>query len=63
MLRRKFCNPVKENEKGHVENKVGYTRRNWSVPMLIVSTLEELQEHLMMKDKEDMNGPHYKHKN
>ncbi len=24
-----FCNPGKGNEKGAVENKIGYTRRNW----------------------------------
>ncbi len=27
-----FCNPGKGHEKGHVENKVGYSRRNFFVP-------------------------------
>ena len=28
----KFCNSASGNEKEHVENKVGYTRRNLFVP-------------------------------
>jgi len=30
-----FCNPGKGNEKGNVENKCGYTRRNFLVPLPI----------------------------
>jgi len=28
-----FCNPNSSHEKGNVENKVGYTRRNYLVPI------------------------------
>jgi len=28
-----FCNPNSGNEKGNVENKVGYLRRNYLVPI------------------------------
>lgn len=29
----RFCNPNSGHEKGNVENKVGFTRRNWFVPV------------------------------
>ena len=35
-----FCNPASGHEKGHVENKVGYIRRNLFVPMPAVESLE-----------------------
>ncbi len=41
-----FCNPRSGNEKGLVENLVGYIRRNTMVPMPRVSSLEELNETL-----------------
>jgi len=28
-----FCNPASGHEKGHVENEVGYVRRNYFVPI------------------------------
>ncbi|MED1721163.1 IS21 family transposase [Brevibacillus parabrevis] len=54
-----FCNPGKGNEKGHVENKVGYSRRNWCVPMPFVSSLEELQQTLDQQAEQDLHRPHY----
>ena len=36
----------KANEKGHVENLVGYTRRNFLVPIPHVRSFTELNEHL-----------------
>jgi transposase len=54
-----FCNPGKGNEKGHVENKVGYTRRNWCVPVPVISSLSELQSHLEQQALKDMDRPHY----
>lgn len=41
-----FCNPAKGNEKGLVENLVGYSRRNFLVPVPRVNTLEELNKKL-----------------
>lgn len=42
-----FCNPASGNEKGLVENLVGYIRRNVCVPLPRVSTLEELNGRLL----------------
>lgn len=41
----RFCNKGKGNEKGHVENSCGYTRRNWAVPIPIFKSQEVLAEH------------------
>lgn len=38
----RYCNPYSGNEKGSVENAVGYIRRNLLVPVPSVGTLEEL---------------------
>jgi len=58
----KFCNASKGNEKGHVENKVGYTRRNWLIPYPTVSSYEELTAELYRLALEDMQRPHYEKK-
>ncbi len=42
-----FCNPAKANEKGRVENKVGYVRRNFFVPIPRFSSLDELNSRLL----------------
>lgn len=42
----RFCNPASGNEKGLVENLVGYVRRNVCVPLPQVDSLEELNERL-----------------
>ena len=41
-----FCNPSKGNEKGLVENLVGYSRRNFLVPVPRVADIEELNRKL-----------------
>lgn len=41
-----FCNPAKGNEKGLVENLVGYSRRNFLVPVPRVSSIDELNHRL-----------------
>lgn len=41
-----FCAPRRGNEKGHVENGVGYVRRNFLVPIPEFATWEELNAHL-----------------
>lgn len=41
-----FCLVRKANEKGHVENSVGYTRRNFMVPLPSVRSFDELNDHL-----------------
>lgn len=42
-----FCNPASGNEKGLVENLVGYIRRNVCVPLPRVDSLEELNGKLL----------------
>lgn len=42
-----FCNIASGNEKGLVENLVGYIRRNVCVPLPHVNSLEELNEKLL----------------
>ncbi len=44
-----FCNPASGNEKGLVENLVGYIRRNVCVPLPRVKSLEELNAKLLAK--------------
>ena len=42
-----FCNIASGNEKGLVENLVGYARRNFLVPVPHVASLGELNQHLI----------------
>lgn len=56
-----FCNPASGNEKGNVENKVGYGRRNFLVPIPIIEDFEEFNQALFGRCEEDMNRSHYKH--
>jgi transposase len=41
-----FCRVRRANEKGHVETLVGYSRRNFMVPVPKVETIEELNTYL-----------------
>lgn len=54
-----FCNPGSGNEKGHVENKVGYGRRNWCVPPPVAETAEQLEAYLAQAAAADMARMHY----
>ncbi|MFI8716261.1 IS21 family transposase, partial [Brevibacillus brevis] len=54
-----FCNPAQGNEKGHVENKVGYARRNWCVPLPVANDLEQLQYVINQQALEDLKRLHY----
>lgn len=56
----RFCNPASGNEKGSVENKIGYHRRNWFVPIPKIEDLEEYNQTLWEKAIKDMNRSHYK---
>jgi len=55
-----FCNPNSGNEKGSVENKVGYHRRNLFVPIPEFRDLEKYNEELLVKLDKDMERDHYK---
>lgn len=54
-----FCNPNSGNEKGNVENKCGYGRRNWCVPIPIFESQEILAQELDVLAQQDMDRPHY----
>ncbi len=43
-----FCNPRKGNEKGLVENLVGYARRNFFVPVPRIADMKSLNEQLLI---------------
>jgi hypothetical protein len=49
-----FCLVGRPNEKGHVENLVGYARRNFLVPVPRVSGIEDLNERLQADCHQDM---------
>ena len=54
-----FMNPESGWEKGNVENKVGYLRRNELVPVPRFSKLSEKNEELLAACDEDMEREHY----
>lgn len=55
-----FCNPDSGHEKGNVENKGGYTRRNRFVPVPFVPDLQVFNKHVLHEDEEDFSRDHYK---
>jgi len=54
-----FCNIGKANEKGHVENKVGYSRRNWFVPIPSIDDISAYNQQLFADAEDDLSRPHY----
>lgn len=57
-----FCNPSAGHEKGNVENKVGYSRRNFLVPVPTIEDFEEFNRTLFLKCEQDGEREHYRHK-
>lgn len=55
-----FCNPNSGNEKGSVENKVGYHRRNLFVPIPEFKDLKEYNKELLHRLDNDLERQHYK---
>jgi len=53
------CNPRKGNEKGHVENKVGYVRYNFVTPSPVIESFEDLTNILSEKLTKDRQRIHY----
>lgn len=56
-----FCNPYSGHEKGSVESKVGYHRRNFLVPAPRFERCEEFNRRLLDLCDEDMHRRHYRH--
>ena len=55
-----FCNPNAGHEKGNVENKIGYTRRTFFVPLPVVDQLVDWNAELLKKARQDHERKHYK---
>lgn len=56
----RFCNPNAGHEKGHVENKVGFTRHNLFVPPLSYDDIVVFNRALLEKHKAKARELHYK---
>ena len=54
-----FCNPDSPNEKGNVENKVGYIRRNYLLPPPVIEDLAAFNHNLLELCMKDMEREHY----
>lgn len=54
-----FCNPSHGHEKGNVEAKVGYHRRNFLVPIPEFEDIDEYNRELLKKCSTDMDRTHY----
>ena len=54
-----FCNPDSPNEKGNVENKVGYLRRNLLLPPPKIEDLDEFNRDLLDECILDLEREHY----
>jgi transposase len=54
-----FCNPDSPQEKGNVENKVGYIRRNYLLPPPEIKDLEKFNAELLGECMKDLEREHY----
>jgi len=57
-----FCNIGQGHEKGSVENKVGYVRRNWMSPPPVINDVAEFNHHLREEMAADRDRDHYEKK-
>ncbi|MET3684488.1 hypothetical protein ABID56_002626, partial [Alkalibacillus flavidus] len=53
------CNPYSGHEKGHVENKVGYIRYNFTTPAPVMTSYEQLTDWLEDQLTQDRQRQHY----
>lgn len=54
-----FCNPYSGHEKGHVESKCGYAKRNWAVPIPAFESQEQLADYFAQQARQDRERIHY----
>lgn len=54
-----FCNPYSGHEKGHVESKCGYAKRNWAVPLPLYESHEQLAAYFAEQARQDRERTHY----
>lgn len=57
-----FCNPYSGNEKGSVENAVGYLRRNLMVPTPTITNLDTFNKDLLARCDKLLDQEHYRKK-
>ena len=55
-----YCNPDAGNEKGSVEGKVGYHRRNLLVPVPEIMDIKSFNENLLVQCDQDAKREHYR---
>ena len=55
-----FCNPDSPHEKGNVENKVGYLRRNYLLPPPEIEDLAAFNQKLLEDCTKDLEREHYR---
>jgi transposase len=55
-----YCNPDQGHEKGSVEGKVGYHRRNLLVPIPVFDDMDEYNGHLLAECDKDAQRDHYR---
>ena len=56
----RFCNPQSGHEKGNVESKIGYTRRNMFVPEPVFDEVETYNRQLLDRHEVKAEEIHYK---
>lgn len=54
LFQEEFCLVRRANEKGHVENLLGFARRNFLVPVPNANSLAELNERLLHRCRQDL---------
>ena len=57
----RFMNPASGWEKGSVENKVGYSRRNFLVPPPRFLSIDDFNQQQLKEADEDADREHYRH--
>ena len=61
-FRAEFCPSKSPNQKGHVEGKIGYLRRNLFVPMPVIDDIDEYNRELLMRCMILHNRKHHRTK-
>ena len=55
LFQSRFCNVARGNEKGHTENSVKRAQRNYMTPVPLVTSIDQLNDHLTVCCKADLD--------